>query len=86
MDRIIVTIKADHYKQDYDIELPLDQKAEGLIYDIAVSMEGVDPSLWFDPEKCELRNERTGRWIDREKTLEEGGVWNGDVLRVHAKR
>ena len=51
MDRIIVTIKADHYKQDYDMELPLDQKADGLIYDIAVSMEGVDPSLWFDPEK-----------------------------------
>ena len=60
MDRIIVTIKADHYKQDYDMELPLDQKADGLIYDIAVSMEGVDPSLWFDPENVNLEMREPG--------------------------
>lgn len=82
MDRIIVTIRVGKNAKEYDMELPMDQRIKDLTRDIADSLEGLNPLLYFDPETCCLLNQRNGRRLDPERTLSEECVWNGDLLDV----
>lgn len=82
MERIIVTIRVGKNAEEYDLELPMDQKIKDLTCDIADSLEGLNPLLHFDPEKSCLLNRRNGRRLDPERSLSEECVWNGDLLEV----
>lgn len=82
MDRVIVTIRLKEHPSGFDMELPLDQKTEDVMQDLADSLAGVDTSLWFDSDRIALFDERSNRKLEREKTLREECVWNGDILRV----
>ncbi len=81
MERIIVTIRVKE-GQEYDMELPLDQKIRDLIEDISDSLKGLNPMICFDPATAGLLNLRCRRRVNPEKTLQEECVWNGDILEV----
>ena len=82
VDRIIITVCVGSKKKEFDLEVPLDEMTSDALQDIADSVAGVELTLWFDPEKNALYNPRTGSRLNREKTLREECVWNGDRLRI----
>ncbi len=81
---IILTVKSSSGSfKDYDVEIPLDltaNRAAEYITQAINAYKGGTPALI--PGTHSLKNERTGKILDKARTLRENGVWQGDVLVI----
>ena len=89
MERIITTVSVQNSSAPYDMEMPTGLVIEKLLDDIVQVLLGQDSGLSLRLSEVELFSERLNRILERKKTLQEEGVWNGDYLeirRVHVSR
>ena len=82
MDRIRVAISETNGQELMDLELPMNQRIFDLIRDINQTIEAVNQMKTYYEGTTTFAVERTGKKLDREKTLEEEHVWNGDKLII----
>lgn len=81
---IIVTVKDMTGSLNYDVEVPLNITAQRAARDIAETLnyyKGGTPVLLPDGNK--IKNERTGKILDPDRTLLENGIWQGDTLVIN---
>ena len=80
MKKIIVTVKDSKSSFNYDVELPTKLTVDKLTDDLMETLNGYNPGLSFRAETTVLDCVRLGRTLERGATLEQAGVWNGDVI------
>lgn len=85
MENIIVTVtdKAGHFSYDLEISTKLEMKK--LLNDIVEALNGFNTELFLNPLRYEVICVRTNHAIDSEETLEDAGIWNGDILILKRK-
>ena len=86
MKKIIVTVTDDRGRFAIDLELPTDVKMNKLGADIVEVLHSVDPACRYDPGCVTFLCSRTEAFLREEDTLEDAGVWNGDLLLIMRKR
>ena len=77
---IIVTVKKDSPKLNYDMELPTNTRVSKLQQDIREALAAYRPSLAETLPACRLYSERRGEMLAENRTLAELGIRTGDVL------
>lgn len=81
---IIVTVKDMTGSLNYDVEVPLNITARRAAQDIAETLnyyKGGTPVLL--PDGSKIKNERTGKILNPDRTLLENGIWQGDILVIN---
>ncbi|MBS6194525.1 MAG: EsaB/YukD family protein [Clostridiales bacterium] len=79
---IIITVKDSKGSfSSYDVEVPVSITAKKAAVDITEALNYyTGGAVMLSDREYRLKNERTGRTLEPEKTLYESGVWQGDVL------
>jgi hypothetical protein len=86
MKNIIVTVVKDRGDECYDIEVPVDLTVDKLTDDMVQTLNGYNPSLYLQEHDMELICDRTGQKLERDKTLEQSGVRNGDYIVMKRRK
>ena len=77
---IIVTLKEESKKINYDMELPTDVPVVQLVRDIAEAINLYNQRTLMPERNSSLYCERLGQTLPDGRTLGELGVWTGDIL------
>lgn len=82
MNQLMVTLCDRRTGKQFDIEVPAGLDVGRLLDDIAQALQGVDPSVYWNLPDMWIRSVRMQTYLQRDSTLYEQGVWNGDYLEV----
>ena len=85
MAHIIITLFIEDSGKEFDLEVPTDVLIENLIDDVIQTIMGADPDLYFNPVNTALYYMDSGKRLDKDKTLEELGVFNAEKLRIDSQ-
>lgn len=79
----MVTIEDSTQATSYDVEVSVLITVKKAAADIAEVLNCYKGSTLLPPDgRYRLKNRRTGKLLDPARTLQESGVWQGDVLTV----
>ncbi len=81
MDRIIITVKEQQSRMEFDLEVPTNVVIEQLFDDIIQTILGAQPTLSIEESRSKLVTVN-GRELGEMKTLDEEGIKNGAVLHI----
>lgn len=81
MDNVLITLTNTNQSFSFDIEIPVNINVGKLKEDLYEALNVYDPNLYIRPPVTfELYCSRLGECLDKEHTLREEGVWNGDII------
>ena len=80
MDNIIVTILDEERKLEVDLEVPLNTIAERITADVVEILKLTQPGVLYDGCRYQLLHQRSGELVKGAITIEDFGIWNGDIL------
>ncbi len=86
MGSIIVTIINKERTLNLDMELPLSTTADRLFPHVIEIVKEVRRDTLWGTHPNRIINMRTGTVICGEESIEEWGVWNGDILMLTGGR
>lgn len=86
MTKVIVTIRDNDGRFEYDFEIPAEVEAAKFQNDIAELVRLENPGLGFCPREIVLINGSTGKQIMPEDNLVSAEVVNGDILYLYECR
>ncbi len=81
MDRIIITVKEQRSRAEFDLEVPTNIEMDKLLDDIIQTMLGAQPNLSIDVNRSELVTVN-GRVLAGSKTLADEEIKNGAILHI----
>ena len=82
MDQLVVTLCDRRTGKQFDIEVPAGLDVGHLLDDIAQALQGLDPSVYWNLPDMWIRSVRNQVYLQKDSSLYEQGVWNGDYLEV----
>ncbi len=84
MQNMIVTIRNREGSFQYDIEIPTDLNGEKLTDDVMEALNGLRPELCYSPMHHGLFLNRLGRFLQKDETMAQSGIRNGDYITIEA--
>lgn len=85
MENIIVTVTDEAGHFSYDLEVSTKLEINKLLNDIVEALNGYNPELFLNALRYEVVCIRTNHIIGSGETLEDAGIWNGDILVLKRK-
>lgn len=82
MDTIIVTVTDEMGSFFLDMELPMEQSIDSLIFDIISTICSYNNTLQIPEGEIFIFSNRTRKVLKDNETLRSAGVWNGDYITL----
>lgn len=82
MENVIVTIKSRDGGRYYDMQLPANMPAKALSGKILSLLRNYDPEFVRQVHGHSVNVLSIGRHLDDDETLEEAGIWDGDIITL----
>lgn len=77
---VIVTLRDEYNRINYDVELPTDVPVKRLYNDIEEALKSYAESVPAGSDSGSLYCERMGKDLPGSSTFAELGIWSGDIL------
>jgi len=79
---VILTIKINKSKNEYDMELPANMKISELSIKILESLRNLEAEIFQSVNRIGLKFYKTDSILGGDETLESAHVWSGSILTV----
>lgn len=83
---VIVTLKDENNRINYDVELPTDVPVSRLYNDIEEALREYSATALTGNKSGTLYCERMGKDLPDNSTFAELGIWSGDVIIMRQRR
>ena len=82
MEKRLVTVTDLSADFSFDMEIPAGIRMDKVCEKIGENLRLLGALSQNDSSRFRLICSRTNRWIEKEKTAEENGIWTGDYLTI----
>ena len=79
---VILTVKTERSKQEYDMILPANVKVSELTGKLLETLKSMEPEYFLAAGGIGLRCDGNGRYLSGEETLESAHIWDGSIITV----